>query len=316
MEPGAAGRMKATDRGRGLPGHGAVGAQGVVGHQFLGKMASDARLQSAGSYKRHSKLLALGFADLTFSPGGRIVRRAIGDPFSPPRSLPIDTVQQEQAWNTLQMAEPVTAPRFRVWTYRDPAIVLGCSQRALHAEAARRMPQGMDVLVRPSGGGAVLTGPWMVSASVALPLTHPWVRGRLPDSYRDLGQLHVDVLAALGVAGRALPESEVAAANAHLGPVVGWACYGSLAPWEVVDAAGRKLVGLAQRRQRTGVLLVAGTLATVPDWPLLCGALGHPDDVDGMQRRTVSCDVLADRPWDAALYARRLHAALERALGE
>ena len=48
------------------------------------------------------------------------------------------------------MAEPVTAPRFRVWTYRDPAIVLGCSQRALHAEVARRMPQGMDVLVRPS----------------------------------------------------------------------------------------------------------------------------------------------------------------------
>ena len=73
---------------------------------------------------------------------------------------------------------------------------------------------------------------------------------------------------------------------------------------------------LAQRRQRTGVLLVAGTLATVPDWPLLCGALGHPDDVDGMRQRTVSCDVLADRPWDAALYARRLHAALERALGE
>ena len=83
LEQGAAGRMKATDRRRGLPGHGAVGAQGVVGHQFLGIMAYDARLQSAGSYKRHSKLLALGFADLTFSPGGRIVRRAIGDPFSP-----------------------------------------------------------------------------------------------------------------------------------------------------------------------------------------------------------------------------------------
>ena len=42
LEQGAAGRMKATDRGRGLPGHGAVGAQGVVGHQFLGKMAYDA----------------------------------------------------------------------------------------------------------------------------------------------------------------------------------------------------------------------------------------------------------------------------------
>jgi lipoate-protein ligase A len=230
--------------------------------------------------------------------------------------LPIDTLAQEQAWNSAHMAEPVQQPHFRVWTYAAPAVVLGCSQRSLLPAVAQRLPEGVELHARPSGGGAVLTGPWMVSASVALPLTHPWVRGRLPDSYRDLGQLHVEVLAALGVQGRALPESEVTAANERLGPVVGWACYGSLAPWEVVDAAGRKLVGLAQRRQRTGVLLVAGTLATVPDWPLLCAALGHPEDVQAMQRRTVSCDVLADRPWDATLYANRLHEALERALGE
>jgi len=213
------------------------------------------------------------------------------------------------------MAEPVTAPRFRVWTYRDPAIVLGCSQRARQAEAAARLPPGVELMLRPSGGGAVLTGPWMVSASVVLPLAHPWVKGRLPDSYRDLGQLHVDLLAGLGVPARALPEAEVPEANARLGPVVDWACYGSLAPWEVVDAAGRKLVGLAQRRQRTGVLLVAGTLVAPPDWALLCGALGHPEDVQGMQRRTVSCDTLAGQPLDPGLLARRLHDALGRALG-
>ena len=171
-------------------------------------------------------------------------------------------------------------------------------------------------MVRPSGGGAVLTGPWMVSASVVLPLAHPWVQGRLPESYRGLGQLHVDVLAELGVSARALPEAEVAAVNERRGPVVGWACYGSLAPWEVVDAAGRKLVGLAQRRQRTGVLLVAGTLVTVPDWALLCDAMGQPGDASAMLRRTVSCDVLAGRPWDGALLAQKLHQALERVLGQ
>ena len=103
----------------------------------------------------------------------------------------------------------------------------------------------------------------------------PWAQGRLPDSYRDLGQLHAEVLASLGVTAQALPEADVPAANARLGGLVDWACYGSLAPWELVDAAGRKLVGLAQRRQRTGVLLVAGTLATQPDWPLLCQAMGQ-----------------------------------------
>ena len=212
------------------------------------------------------------------------------------------------------MAEPVTQARFRVWTYRTPTIVLGCSQRARQAALAAQLPPGVGMLVRPSGGGAVLTGPWMVSASVVLPLSHPWAQGRLPDSYRDLGQLHGEVLASLGVAAQALPEADVPAANARQGAVVGWACYGSLAPWELVDPAGRKLVGLAQRRQRTGVLLVAGTLATPPDWALLCGAMGQPDDAGAMQRRTVDCATLADRPWDTALLAEQLHQALERAL--
>lgn len=226
----------------------------------------------------------------------------------------IDTVAQEQDWNRRQMAEPVTEPRFRVWTYAAPAIVLGCSQRALREDVAQRLPPGLDLQVRPSGGGAVLTGPWMVSASVVLPLGHPWVQGRLSGSYRGLGQLHVEVLAQWGVAASAVPEPEVALANERLGPVVDWACYGSLAPWEVVDAQGRKLVGLAQRRQRTGVLLVAGTLACRPDWALLCDALGRPDDVPAMLRRTVSCADLRPGPWDAQRLAASLREALAQAL--
>ena len=136
------------------------------------------------------------------------------------------------------MAEPVTEARFHVWTYPTPTIVLGCSQRARQEALAAQLPPGLGLLVRPSGGGAVLTGPWMVSASVVLPLSHPWAQGRLPDSYRDLGQLHAEVLASLGVTAQALPEADVPAANARLGGLVDWACYGSLAPWELVDAAG------------------------------------------------------------------------------
>ena len=214
------------------------------------------------------------------------------------------------------MQAPLPAPRWRVWTFDAPAVVLGCAQRQ-HLEAARaRWPQGWELLQRPSGGGAVLTGPWMVSCSVALPPTHPWLQGRLPDSYRALGELHVQVLQQLGVPSRALPGDEVAAGNARLGPVVDWACYGSLAPWEVVDVQqGRKLVGLAQRRQRHGVLLVAGTLVTPPDWALLCQALGQPQDLAAVQARTVSCADLCAQAPSAALFAARLRAALEAALG-
>lgn len=225
-------------------------------------------------------------------------------------------IDQEQRWNQQQMLEPVRQPRFRVWMYDAPAIVLGCSQRKFEEGARARLAPDIQLLLRPSGGGAVLTGPWMVSCSVVLPLDHPWVQGRLPDSYQGLGRLHVQVLERLGVPCAALPPAQVPAADARTGPIVPWACYGSLAPWEVVDAAGRKLVGLAQRRQRTGVLLVAGTLVTPPDWGLLCRALDQPQDEAAMRRRTVDCTQLSAAPPTALRLAQALHQALADALGD
>ena len=212
------------------------------------------------------------------------------------------------------MSTPVHAPRFQVWTYARPAIVLGCAQRERLAQVQARTPD-VPVLVRASGGGAVLTGPWMVSSSVVLPVDHPWARGRINDSYRALGQMYIALLAELGVAARALPPAEVAGADARLGPAVSWACYGSLASWEVVDAAGgRKLVGLAQRRQRHGVLFVSGTLVQPPDWALLCAALDAPQDEASMRGRTVSCAQLAPDFVGAARYAARLREALTATL--
>lgn len=226
------------------------------------------------------------------------------------------TAEEEQAWSAEQLARPVQAPRFAVWTHPAPAIVLGCSQRALEP-IVRERARGVPVLVRPSGGGAVLTGPWMVSSALVLPPQHPWVAGRINESYRGLAQMFVALLAGLGVPARALPPADVAEADARLGPTVPWACYGSLASWEVVDAPrGRKLVGLAQRRQRNGVALVAGTLVEPPDWALLCAALGHDGDVQAMRGRTVSCRELAPDFVDAAAYAARLREALSVALGD
>jgi len=224
------------------------------------------------------------------------------------------TAEEEQAWNAQQLAEPVTAPRFAVWTYEAPAVVLGCSQRSELAALQTRAPQ-IPALVRASGGGAVLTGPWMVSSSVVVPLSHPWVAPRINDSYQPLAELYVRLLAPLGVEAAGVPPAEVPGMDARLGPKIAWSCYGSLGAWEVVDRGrGRKLVGLAQRRQRHGMLLVAGTLVQTPDWPLLCAALGHAEDAQAMRGRTVSCRELARAFVSAADYAERLAAALAAAL--
>jgi lipoate-protein ligase A len=200
-----------------------------------------------------------------------------------------------------------------VWTYRTSAVVLGCSQRALHDGVQQRIGGRATLLQRESGGGAVLTGPWLVSASVVLPPDHDWVRGGLVESYRRIAELHVAALQAMGVPARALPPHEVARAN-EAGAVPRWACFGSLSPWELVNAEGRKLVGLAQRRRRNAVLLVAGTLIGRADWPLLCHAMGHPEDEAVLRQRTVCAEALAGRRIEPEQFASVLTQGLERAL--
>lgn len=219
------------------------------------------------------------------------------------------TAADEQAWNVRRLAAVPPFALVRVWRHRTPAIVLGCAQRSLRPAIERRAGRVVALVDRPAGGGAVLAGPWMVSVSIVLPSGHALLRGNLIDCYRWLGQLHVEALAECGVPCRALPPQELRGADAAFGAsAVSWACFGALSPWEVVAPDGRKLVGLAQRRQRDAVLLVAGTLVADPDWPLLCGVMGHPEDEAALRRRSVSCRALAG----GAIDPLRVAAALER----
>ncbi|MCZ7561998.1 MAG: ligase [Burkholderiaceae bacterium] len=243
------------------------------------------------------------------------------------------TIAHEHAWVAGVLRAPATAAQWRVWLYPAAEIVLGCSQRALHAEVARRAPPGIPVSVRPSGGGAVLAGPWMVGASVVLPPDDRLLAEGLVGSYRWLGELHAQVMREAGVDARAIapqPVSQPSVARlTQQSPVqpsqprsgqattdtVRWACFGSLSPWEVTDAAGRKLTGLAQQRRRSGVAFSAGTLISRPDWRLLCEALGAPDDALRLERLTGACDEAPDAAAiDALAWAERLDCALAAAL--
>lgn len=227
------------------------------------------------------------------------------------------TIADEHAWVAEVLAAPVERPQWRVWRYPAAEIVLGCSQRALHGEVGRRAAPGVDVSVRPSGGGAVLAGPWMIGVSVVLAPDDPLLGEGLVASYRWLGELHVRLMREAGIEASAvepqrLREQAVASGAAPLR----WACFGALSPWEVVDAAGRKLTGLAQQRRRMGVAFSAGTLVSRPDWRLLCEALGAPDDAPRLDRLTAACDEApgADRLGPDE-WAQAIDEALARLLG-
>jgi lipoate-protein ligase A len=222
---------------------------------------------------------------------------------------------EEQAWNACSLADTVSEPRLRLWTYRDAALVLGSSQRGMAEglHAPRRL--GVELVVRASGGGAVLVGPWMLSASIVLPIDHRLIRGSLVESYRWLGEAYAGVLGELGLPARAVaPDAARELQRQADREDLGWSCYGGMSPWEVVVGA-RKIVGLAQVRKRTGVLLTAGLLVGRTDWKLLCQAMERPDrDAGSLAQLTTSCrEELASVPCQAEV-ARRLGDSLQQAI--
>ena len=194
---------------------------------------------------------------------------------------------EEQRWNEAQLAEPVTQPQMRVWTYRQGAIVLGRSQHAMAEQVAAGAgacePDGaiarLPLVKRGAGGGAVLVGPWLLSASLLLPLDDPRMAAvSVADSYRWLGEAMVAALASFGVQARAVSPAQRIAAPDDLK----WACFAGVAPWEIVvddpaTGVARKLVGFAQRRSRHGMLLALGALMQPAPWRAMARTLGYPD---------------------------------------
>ena len=68
-------------------------------------------------------------------------------------ALTVARASAEQAWNSRQLAAPITVPRVRVWTYPAPGVVFGCAQAALHGEAAQAARTDCELVQRRAGGG-------------------------------------------------------------------------------------------------------------------------------------------------------------------
>lgn len=186
-------------------------------------------------------------------------------------SVSIQTVDasDEQAWNDAVFDPgPILAPLLRLWCYRAPAVVLGRSQQAL-ARKAPALASPLARIERRAGGGAVLVGPWMVGMSLVLPVDHPWIAGRsIAASYEPLGRAWTAALASLGATAAPASEADARKAPAELA----WACFAGVTAHEVL-VGRRKIVGLAQRRHRHGVLLVAGVLVEPVPWELLAAVM-------------------------------------------
>jgi lipoate-protein ligase A len=154
-----------------------------------------------------------------------------------------------QAWPAVEAdATSRAVARCRVSV---PALVLGSSQSERVLDRERTVAAGVEVAKRRSGGGAVLVTPedpvWI---DVWVPAGDSLWRSDVNRAFDWLGEAWVGALGRMGITGL----------SAHRGGYLsctrwsGLVCFGGVGTGEVVTDGGRKVVGLAQRRNRFGTL--------------------------------------------------------------
>ena len=127
-----------------------------------------------------------------------------------------------------------------------PTLVLGSTQSPDVVDRAQGARAGAAVVRRRSGGGAVLLRAGEVAwIDVFVPAADALWEPDLVRSFAWLGRAWVDTLAGLGVDARA------AARPARPGRWERLACFAATGAGEV-SVAGRKVVGISQRRSRFG----------------------------------------------------------------
>jgi lipoate-protein ligase A len=150
----------------------------------------------------------------------------------------------------------------------EPALILGSTQPADVVDASRADAEGVEVVRRRSGGGAVLLRPGsVVWVDVLVPPGDVLWTADVATAFHWLGRAWAGALGDLGVD-----------ASWHDGTTLvtsPWSrlvCFAGLGPGEVTSA-GAKVVGVSQRRQRTGALFQCAALLA---W--------EPSDLLGLMR--------------------------------
>lgn len=157
-------------------------------------------------------------------------------------------------WDVVRFAERAGAFHARslpaertVWICEatGPALVLGSAQRDALVDHDACARAGVEVVRRRSGGGAVLVVPGdLLWVDVVIPSTDPRWQADVGKAFHWLGDVWHAALADLGVT-----------TTVHRGGLqrAEWSdlvCFAGLGPGEVRDEAGRKVVGMSQRRTR------------------------------------------------------------------
>ena len=204
-------------------------------------------------------------------------------------------------------------PGVRLWTASSAAVVVGIGlHHRLEAivDLARCERDGVQVLKRSAGGGALLLDGQMLCGAIALPAAK-LASQDVTESYRWLADLLLEALAIPGARRVDVAEARhgiqtLKARHDAVSQALLTTCYGALSPHEIV-VGGKKLVGLAQVRRREAALFQFGIL--LRDQSPLADYLHVPDEQSredlrqALTERTVDLRAVTDRPASAVAAA-------------
>jgi lipoate-protein ligase A len=206
-------------------------------------------------------------------------------------------------------------PTVRIYGWTPACISLGHSQKAENElDLAAVRAKGYDVVVRPTGGRAVLHIDELTYSVIAPYHAEPWCATQA-SSYRMISQAVAQALAQEGFGltlDRGYPVEKPQALRAMT------PCFSSTARSEVVFG-DRKVVGSAQRRfrgaflQHGSILVTEGHRALVDCLRLEAGK--HAEYLSILDANAVSLEAIHGRSIDWRVLARGFNASLAWALG-
>jgi lipoate-protein ligase A len=168
-------------------------------------------------------------------------------------------------------------PTLRLYAWEPACLSLGYAQSFKDVDTAALAAHGWDVVRRPTGGRAILHTDEL-TYSVTGPVVEPRLEGSVLESYRRLSVALLDALHRLNlpaeVASPRLDATVTSARAALHGPV----CFEVPSDYEIV-AGGKKLIGSAQARRKSGVLQ-HGSLPLHGDLTRIVQALVFPEGDD------------------------------------
>ena len=163
-------------------------------------------------------------------------------------------------------------PTLVVGEVTAPALVLGSTQPDAHADPARAVAGGYEIVRRRSGGGSVWLAPGaQVWVDVWLPAGDPWWDDDVARAAVPVGEAWRSALEVLGLGD----SFHVHHGGVESRPWSALVCFAGIGPGEVLDGDGRKWVGISQRRTRDWIRLQTMAHRRWSPADAVDGLLGH-----------------------------------------